>query len=235
MSTAAASPVPPQFIPPTFENMPAELKQRANWLLWVALWVGLKWTKRPIQLSGFGASTTNPGHWSSFEDVRRAYERAAEQGGIVLREKTGHRFVPIGGVGFVFDNQPDEHGLVLAGIDFDRVVSIEGKIASLAAERIRRLASYCELSVSGSGLHIITKARPLAAGISHDGVEIYTGGRFFTMTGRTGSKTRTIVAAEREFAALVDELLRAKGGGNALACNPQAGAANPNGTGYSPE
>jgi putative DNA primase/helicase len=233
----SAAPVPaplPRFIPPTFENMPAELRQRANWLLWVALWVGLKWTKRPIQLSGFGASTTNPDHWSSFEDVRRAYERGAEQGGILLRERTCNAFVPIGGVGFVFDNQPDEHGLVLAGIDFDRVLSTDGKIALFAAERIKRLRSYCEFSVSGGGLHVITKARPLRAGISHDGVEIYTGGRYFTMTGRTGSKTRTIVPAEAEVAALVEELLRGKSG-NARAGSPQAGGAwvNPDGTGYS--
>jgi hypothetical protein len=212
MSTAPASPAPPQFITPNFDNMPPELKQRPKWVLWVPILKGSKWTKRPIQPSGFGASTTNPRHGSCFEDARRQYERAVEQGGILLRERNGKRFVPIGGVGFVFDNQQDENGLVLAGIDFDRVVSTEGKIASFAAERIKRFRSYSELSVSGSGLHIIVKAHPLSAGISHNGIEIYTSERYFTMTGCTGSKSVAIMSAEQEVAALIDELLRAQSG-----------------------
>ena len=78
---------PPKFLPPKFERMPAELKLLKNWLLWVSIWNGSKWTKRPIQVSGFGASTTNPKHWSSFDDVKQAYKRGVERGYIELREK----------------------------------------------------------------------------------------------------------------------------------------------------
>ena len=106
--------------------MPAELKRRPNWVLWGAVWNGSKWTKRPIQVSGFGASTTNPKHWSSFDDVKQAYERAVERGYIELREKDKPiQHIPVGGVGFVFDGQPDEDGLVFAGIDFDAVIPQE--------------------------------------------------------------------------------------------------------------
>ena len=91
-------------------------------MLWIPIWTGSKWTKRPIQVSGFGASTTNPKHWSSFDDVKQAYERAVERGYIELREKDKPaQRVPIGGVGFVFDGQPDKDGLVFAGVDFDKV------------------------------------------------------------------------------------------------------------------
>ena len=115
---------PPKFLRPKFERMPAELKQLKNWVLWVPIWNGSKWTKRPIQLSGFGASTTNPKHWSSFDDVKQAYERAVQRGYIEVREKDKPpQHVPIGGVGFVFDGQPDEDGLVFAGVDFDKVIS----------------------------------------------------------------------------------------------------------------
>jgi hypothetical protein len=225
---------PLDFISPNFKNMPPELKQQPNWVLWVPLWTGSKWTKRPIQPSGFGASTTNSHHWSSFQDVQRAYEQAAEQGGIVLREKTGNRSVPIGGVGFVFDNQPDENGHVLVGIDFDHVVSAEGKIASFAAERIKRLGSYCECSVSGGGLHVIIKGCPLPAGISFNGIEIYTGERYFTMTGRTGSKLVPIVSAGQEVAALVDELRRLKSANTPGECPKLNGVSiNPDASGYS--
>jgi primase-polymerase (primpol)-like protein len=99
-----------------------------------------------------------------------------------LREEGAPVQVPVGGVGFVFDGHPDENALVFAGVDFDKVIS-EGAIAPLAKERIRRLRSYTELSVSGGGLHVIVKAKPLKSGIVHDGVEMYTSGRFFAMTG----------------------------------------------------
>jgi len=89
---------------------------------------------------------------------------------------------PVGGVGFVFDGTPDADGLVFAGVDFDKVIS-GNRIAPLAKGRIERLRSYTELSVSGGGLHVIVKARRLKSGIAHDGVEMYTSGRFFTMTG----------------------------------------------------
>src|ERR1019366_558099 len=119
--------VPPKFLRPNFERMPLELKHRPNWVLWVPIWKGSKWTKRPIQPSGYGASTTNLKHWSSFDDVKKAYERAIQCGYIELREKGKPiQHIPVGGVGFVFDGQPDENGLVFAGVDFDKVVSAEG-------------------------------------------------------------------------------------------------------------
>jgi putative DNA primase/helicase len=215
ISTASAQPQPdattathepPKYRRPNFETMPAELKSLKNWVLWVPIWNGSKWTKRPIQPSGYGASATNPRHWSSFEEVKQAYEQAVRSDYIELREKGGLlRRTPIGGVGFVFDGQPDEQGLVYAGIDFDNVISADGKeLASLAEERIKRLYSYCELSVSGRGLHCIVKARPLRAGIAHDGVEMYTAGRFFTMTGAL--RNAPIRRAPEEFAALAEQL-----------------------------
>jgi putative DNA primase/helicase len=181
----AGTQAPPKFIRPNFGGMPSELKLVKNWVMWAPVWSGSKWTKRPIQINGFGASTTKPKHWSSFDDVKQAYDLAVARGYMELREKGKLvQQVPVGGVGFVFDGSPDENGLVFAGVDFDKVIS-GGKIAPLAEERIRRLSSYTELSVSGGGLHVIVKAWPLKSGIAHDGVEMYTSGRFFTMTGET--------------------------------------------------
>src|SRR3954470_3714559 len=123
MSTADAAtdaPASPKFIQPNFDRMPPELKALKNWLLWGAISNGSKWTKRPIQISGYGASTTNPKHWSSFADVKQAYESAAQRGYMELREKGKPvQQVPVGGVGFVFDGQPDADGLVFAG---DKVI-----------------------------------------------------------------------------------------------------------------
>jgi hypothetical protein len=199
------APAPPKFLRPNFERMPAELKALNNWVLWVPIWSGSKYTKRPIQTSGYGAGTTNPKHWSSFDDVKQAYERAFERGYIEFREKgTPPQRVPIGGVGFVFDGKPDENGLLYAGVDFDSG-AFKDEIATFSAERVKRLGSYIEASVSGTGVHVIVKARPLASGIAHNGIEMYTSGRFFTMTGRASDNAR-IVAAADEFSALAEEL-----------------------------
>ena len=197
---------PPKYLQPKFETMPVELKPLKIWLLWVPIWNGSKWTKRPIQPSGYGASATNPKHWSSFDEVKLAHERAVQRGYIELREKgKPTQRVPIGGVGFVFDGQPDQEGLVFAGVDFDNVISADYKeIASLAVGRVKRLRSYCERSVSGRGLHVIVKARPLHAGIAHGGVELYTKARFFTITG--APRNCPIARAPDEFAALAEEL-----------------------------
>ena len=195
----------PRFLRPNFGRMPPELTQRPNWVLWVPIWNGSKWTKRPIQPSGYGASTVNAKHWSSFEDVKQAYEAALQRGYIELREKNKPpQRIGIGGVGFVFDGNPDKEGLVCAGVDFDKVIS-GARIASLAEERIRHLGSYTEVSVSGGGLHVIVKARPLQSGVAHSGVEAYTSGRFFTMTGRAPEGAQ-VVAAPDKFATLAEEL-----------------------------
>ena len=198
---------PPKFVRPNFEWMPPGLKPLKNWVLWGAVWNGSKWTKRPIQPSGFGASTTNPKHWSNFDDTRREYERAVERGYIVLREKDKPvQHIPVGGVGFVFDGRPDEDGLVFAGVDFDSG-AFKDEISSFTAERVKRLGSYVEASVSGTGVHVIVKAHPLASGIAHNGIELYTSGRFFTMTGGTGNDARRpIIAAPDAFAKLAEEL-----------------------------
>ncbi len=203
---ANATAVRPKFISPKFDRMPAELKQLNNWVLWVAIWNGSKWTKRPIQPSGYGASTTKPEHWSSFDNVKQAYERAVQCGYVELHEKDkpAQRH-PVSGVGFVFDGQPDNDGLVYAGVDFDSG-AFKDEVASFAQEQVKRLGSYYEASVSGTGVHVIVRAYPLDSGISHNGIELYTAGRFFTMTGRTPATTPLIIAAPVEFAALAEQV-----------------------------
>jgi hypothetical protein len=139
--------------------------------------------------------------------MKQAYERAIDRGYIEVREKgKPTQRISIGGIGFVFDGQPDENGLVFAGVDFDGVIPREGGISSFAAERVKRLGSYVEASVSGTGLHVILKAHPLASGVAHNGIELYTSGRFFTMTGRTGKTALPIIPAPVAFATLAEEL-----------------------------
>jgi primase-polymerase (primpol)-like protein len=117
----------------------------------------------------------------------------------------------VSGVGFVFDGQPDENGLVYAGVDFDSE-EFAGEGSIRVAEWVDRFGSYVETSVSGEGLHAITKAHPLANGISHGGVELDTSGRYFTMTGRTDGAARPIIAAPSVLAALAQDVIKSSGG-----------------------
>ncbi|MGD0533507.1 MAG: AAA family ATPase, partial [Methyloceanibacter sp.] len=182
---------PPKVLRPIFEGMPDELKRINNWLMWRYLppkSKGGKWRKVPFQPNGKPARSTDPSTWATFEECRAAYA-------------TG-RF---SGVGFVFDGQPDENGLVYAGVDFDsKAFAGEGSIR--IAEWLDRLGTYLETSVSGEGLHAIAKVNPLASGISHGGIELYTSKRYFAMTGRTEGVSRPVVAAPSAFAALAQEL-----------------------------
>ena len=58
---------------PAFDNIPEELKQLDQWVLWRMEQRGDKITKVPIQTNKVLASTTNPETWASFENAKRAY------------------------------------------------------------------------------------------------------------------------------------------------------------------
>ena len=193
---------PPKFLRPKFEGMPDELKGMKNWVVWKYMLPKSargKWRKVPFQANGTPAKTTDPSTWSGFDECRTVYH----QGGW-------------SGIGFVFDGKPDQDGLVFAGVDFDSP-TCEGEIAIETAELVDRLGSYVETSVSGKGAHVILKAKPLASGISHGGIELYTSKRFFVMTGNTPANARIpIKAAPAEFAALAAEL-KGRTGGSASA------------------
>ena len=92
----------------------------------------------------------------------------------------------LNGVGFVFEEMD---GYV--GIDIDNCV-VNGEINKFAKKIITHIASYTEFSVNGTGVHIIIRGKRLMNGqpfnqkeiATKDGkIEVYTDGRYFTMTG----------------------------------------------------
>jgi putative DNA primase/helicase len=134
----------PTALKPRLESIPHELKGISNWVLWKyepPKKPDGKWQKVPYQPNGYKASTTNRHTWSTFETCRAVYE----QGGY-------------DGVGFVFDGKVGPDGTCLVGIDLDRCID-KRKIQHFALERIKRLGTYTELSVSSTGLHLIAAAR----------------------------------------------------------------------------
>lgn len=145
------------------EGIPHELKKRPQWVSWRYAIQGGKWTKHPYNpRTERKASTTDLMTWSRFETVFDAYANGAYDG-----------------VGFVLSS-----GDPYAGVDLDGCRDPEtGVIAEWAAEIVRVLDSYTELSPSGSGLHIVVKGKvPKALKLPR--IEIYSTERYFALTGR---------------------------------------------------
>jgi hypothetical protein len=191
-------------LPPEFANIPTELQLLSNWVNWRYLppkSSSAKWRKVPFAPNGKPANTTDRSTWSSYGECSAAYN----QGGF-------------DGIGFVFDGEVGTDGLCYCGVDFDACV-VDGKVQSLALARIKRLDTYTECSVSGTGFHCITRADPLKRIVKFDGVEIYTNARYFTFTGRAFG---TIKTAPNETKAIVEEI-RAK---ESATKKKRAGSAN---------
>jgi len=188
-SRGTAVQAPPKVIRPNFERMPPELKLLKNWVLWRYLPPksnGGKWRKVPFQPNGKTANTTDRSTWSRFEECCAAY----------AQDK-------FDGIGFVFDGYIGADGLCYCGVDFDACVHNGTEVHSLALKRIRRLNTYTERSVSGTGFHCIARAEPLDRIAKFDGVEVYDKARYFTFTGVAFGE---IKAAPAEIRSLVDEL-----------------------------
>lgn len=137
-----------------FENIPEELRSYPQWVCHDA-------AKRPINPhTGQLADVSDPTTWGSFDQARAAHDAGK---GV--------------GIGFVFTESDP-----FTGIDLD-VPQGEGPSA-FQNEIYNRFPSYTETSPSGRGLHIIVKGRvPAAIKDSAERVEVYTSGRYFTVTG----------------------------------------------------
>jgi hypothetical protein len=154
------------YLQPEFDRMPALLVALPRWVCWGG---GLgKGSKAPCMPSGKPAKVNDPITWSSFDACRAAYERGG-----------------FSGVGFVLDGLPIA-GKFLLGIDVD-----EHDAATVEIPELKALldSTYQERSPSGKGAHAFVFAdgpltKKLDARDGWPGVEIYTSGRYLTMTGQ---------------------------------------------------
>jgi putative DNA primase/helicase len=144
------------------ENIPEEMRQRPQWLVWKLEERDGKLTKVPYIAGGVGkADTTDLMTWRTFEEAVQALE-------------TGR----YNGVGFVFCS-----GDHYSGIDLDGCRNSEtGELEDWAADIVASFGGYAEVSQSGTGVHIIVKGK--APNTKRGQVEAYSIERFFAMTGR---------------------------------------------------
>jgi putative DNA primase/helicase len=144
------------------DNIPEELRQRPQWLVWRLEDRDGKPTKIPYIAGGVGrASSTDSLTWRPFEEAVQALE-------------TGR----YDGIGFVFSS-----GDPYAGVDLDKCRNPEtGELQEWAEKIVEAFDGYAEVSQSGAGVHIIVRGK--APNKKRGNVEAYSSERYFAMTGR---------------------------------------------------
>ncbi|MDA2519787.1 phage/plasmid primase, P4 family [Bacillus cereus] len=162
-----------------FNNIPTELKNCPQWVLWRKENRNGKPTKVPYQVNSKMAQANNSNTWSSFETIVEKYK----QGGY-------------DGIGFVFSKQDD-----YVGIDVDKCV-VDGDLSELAQDIMNIVPSYTEFSPSGNGIHIIAKGKIPLRGpgtgkkVPSIGLEVYRHTRYFTFTGDSINKNHVEESTE---------------------------------------
>lgn len=174
-------------LPPAFDA----LKNEKCFVAWTLEQRNGKTTKVPYSpVTGNRAASNDSGTWGTLQ----AAVEAAETNGYA-------------GVGIMLGN-----GLV--GVDLDHVLT-DGDLNPEAARIVEQLASYTEISPSGTGLHIFCWADDVysqgrrgssvfaeAADAAGADLEFYAGGRYFTLTGNVYGDARPIENRTKEIAAL---------------------------------
>jgi hypothetical protein len=162
-------------------SIPAALKALPQWVLWrgvdsINKQTGeVKLTKIPIHPhTDAKASTTDPTTWGSFDDCVAALPAALK-----AWQRESPQDYRGGGIGFVFT--PDDP---YSGIDLDSCRDPEtGAIEPWAQEILDAFPTYEEVTPSRTGLHILAQGILPPGGRKKGHIEMYSEGRFFTMTG----------------------------------------------------
>ncbi|MEH7105724.1 phage/plasmid primase, P4 family [Bacillus velezensis] len=151
-----------------FKNIPQELKNAPQWILWRSEERNGKKTKVPYQIDGSMAQSSNKRTWSTFATIMKFFNEQEYDG-----------------IGFMFSKDDP-----FIGIDIDHCVN-DGVLSPFAQEIIQTVSSYTEYSPSGEGVHIIAKGKLPLRGPgtgrknTDKGLEVYRHGRYFTFTGHS--------------------------------------------------
>lgn len=150
-------------LPVIAENIPSELKQIPQWVLWrLEINKDGKPTKVPYQPNGVHAKANDQSTWTDFETALTTYQRGGWSGiGIVLTANDK-----------------------IIGVDLDKCLNPEtGELDPNAARNVNDLPTYCEISPSGRGLRLFGFGTLPTGGRKKGSVEMYETGRYLTVTG----------------------------------------------------
>jgi putative DNA primase/helicase len=151
-------------------GIPAELKTLRQWVMWRYEGREEQKTKVPYTPDGQHARSNDQTTWNDYQSCIDALPR-------------------FDGVGIMFAN-----GLV--GIDLDHHVDVQGQLTDFARRVVAQLPTYWEISPSGHGLHALCFGALPQCGRKNTEwqIEMYSAGRFFTVTGAHLEGTPEMVA-----------------------------------------
>lgn len=165
-----------------YKEVPQELKEANHWCFFKLVPDEKRGKMKKVPFNphtgGYGASN-NEATWSDFQTAVAANEKYNGNG-----------------IGFYF-KEP------YVGIDLD---DIAGELerykngdyeTNMVFEFIETFKSYSEISISGTGLHIIVKGKIPGDRRRKDNVEVYSSGRFFTVSGNKIGKYDGIAEASK--------------------------------------
>jgi hypothetical protein len=159
-------------------GIPDVLRPLTRYVGWLWTWdpKKCKWDKPPkIVGTSRNASSTNPRTWGDLGGALDANHQGAADG-----------------IGIVLGEVPEMGGAILAGVDLDDAIdTATGALHEWADGLRRRLGTYGELSPTGTGAKFLGTLRPgtVLTGrhkfpVKRGGeIEMYHGGRYFTLTG----------------------------------------------------
>jgi hypothetical protein len=158
-----------------------------RWVAWTSEETNGRTTKVPYSPStGLRAKVDDPVTWGSFD---MAADRAVK-----MPRADGPQ-----GVGLILGDLDGD--IAIGGIDLDTCINVDGVIAPWAQEVIDRFQTYTEVSPSGTGVKLFftymiaeradmqaametpwSKIYKLSGGEHPPAIELYLGGRYFTLT-----------------------------------------------------
>jgi primase-polymerase (primpol)-like protein len=143
-------------------NVPAQLRELPNWVLWkYEGQPGEKPKKPPFSTDGKRASVSNPQSWTNFTEALRTYTQWGGYEGLGLMLTQG-----------------------LTVIDLDNCLDTEKTPNQQAQQIIRATNSYTEVSPSGKGLHILLFGDIPGTARRRGSIEMYDTARYITVTGQ---------------------------------------------------
>jgi putative DNA primase/helicase len=172
-----------------FANVPAELLNRSQWTNWKYETRKGKPTKPPCDAQGNLCDAAKDPPAKSFVQALADLNMSWNNGGTLA------------GLGFTF-TADDPY----CGVDLDKCRNDKtGALAPWSQAIVEKLASYTEVSPSGTGVKIFLRGKLPGSRNRKDRIEMYDQARFFTVTGQHVADTPTTVE-ERQQA--LEELYR---------------------------
>ncbi len=163
-----------------YADIPAELKTLKQWVCFKLEPNPEKGKpdKMPYNpRTGYRAKANDPGTWADYSAALAAYAAGGYDG-----------------IGFEFANG-------IFGVDLDHVIT-DGALDPAAQDIIETLDSYTEYSPSGTGVHILCKGTIPPGERKAGSAEMYSQGRFFTVTGKAFGPVKPLAERTAQAAAV---------------------------------